>query len=101
VAAGAVLLHRRGAKVAVRRFGRTWWPAFMPPMRVRLVVRNRVWSLLRHGWTRWPWALFETTHTAFMFFSAVFLEKHTWAKLGAMTRGALDGVCGRLGPPRT
>jgi rhamnosyltransferase len=99
VAADAVLQHNRGAKQPVRRFGRTWWPAFMPPERVRLVVRNRVWLILRHGWTRWPWTAFEMTHTAFLLFSAIVLENNRRAKTTAVLLGLLDGMRCRLGPP--
>ncbi len=99
VAAGAHLRHRRAQKRAVRWCGRTWWPAHMSPERLQLVVRNRVWTLARYGWTRWPWAFFEIAHTAFLLFSVLFLEGQTAAKLSASLRGAWDGLCGRLGAP--
>jgi rhamnosyltransferase len=101
VAANAHLRHRRGEKRAVRWCGRTWWPAHVPPFRIRLIVRNRVWLLWHYGWIRWPWALFEITHTAFMFFSAICLEDATTPKVHAFVQGLWDGLRGRLGPPRS
>lgn len=99
LAACAHLRHRRGDKQAVQWCGHTWWPAHMPPRRIHLLLRNRVWALVRFGWTRWPWALFELSHTAFVLFSILCLERDTTPKLAAFLRGAWDGLRGRLGAP--
>lgn len=99
IAAGARLLHRRGAKVAVSWCGRTWWPANMPPARLHLLARNRVSVLRRYGLREPRWVCFEGMYTAYLLFCALALEDATGAKLRAMMKGFWDGLLGRLGPP--
>lgn len=100
VAAGARLRHRRGAKTPVPRFGRTWWPANMPPDRIHLLIRNRTWMIKQYGSAHASWASFELAHTVFMVFSALFLEPARGVKVSAFMRGLDDGMHNRLGPPR-
>jgi len=100
VAAGAHLRHRRGAKTAVRRFGRTWWPANMSSDRIHLLIRNRTWMIKEYGSAHASWASFELAHAAFIIFSAFFLERDGGTKVRAFLRGLDDGLHNRLGPPR-
>lgn len=100
VAANAHMEHRRGSKEPARWGGKTWWPANMPPFRVHLLIRNRTWLLVHHGWKRWPWMLYEVIHSAYLLFSLMCLERGTGPKLSAYFRGLLDGLRGRLGPVR-
>jgi rhamnosyltransferase len=98
VAAGARLQHRRGSKQPVTRFGRTWWPAFMPPSRLRLLFRNRLRLFRRHAWHAPHWVAFELVYAAKIVAEVILLEDRKAAKLGAMLRGTWDGLLGRGGP---
>lgn len=107
VAAAATLLHRRGAKRPVRFLGRTWWPAFMPPLRLRYLFRNRCRLLRRHASSAPHWVAFELVYTAKLLAEILLLEDAKTAKLGACLRGTWDGILGRAGriaekklPPR-
>ena len=97
VAAGAGLRHRRGAKRPVRFLGRTWWPAFMAPVRLRYLFRNRIRLIGRHGWREPHWVGFELCHSAKIAFEIVCLEDRKVAKLGACARGIWDGLTGATG----
>lgn len=99
VAAAAKLAHRRGAKRAVRRFGRTWWPAFMPPARVRLLFHNRLLVLRNLGRRYPPWAAFECAFALKIIAEICLLEDQTAAKLAACARGTWEGLLGRPPPP--
>jgi rhamnosyltransferase len=101
VAAGACLLHRRGSKRAVRLLGRTWWPAFMPPLRLRYLFRNRVLLLQRCGRHFPHWICYETIYALKIFFEVLLLEDSKFSKLAACTRGTWDGLCARNGRIRT
>ncbi len=99
VASGARLLHRRGAKRPVRRACRTWWPAFMPPARLRLLHHNRMRLLRRHG-ARFPaWTAFELVYAAKVAAEILLLEDNKAAKLGACLCGTWNGLLGRESPP--
>ena len=99
VAANARLLHRRGAKRPVPRLGRTWWPAFIPPWRLRELFRNRMRLFRRHGWHAPHWVLFEAIFTTKNLVEIVFLEDRKLAKLAACVRGTWDGLLGRAVVP--
>lgn len=99
VAAAARLAHRRGAKRPVRRFGRTWWPAFMPPRRLHLLFRNRLLVAARTGWRRPHWLGFEAVYAAKIVAEVLALEDNKAAKLGACLRGTWDGLLGFEWPP--
>lgn len=94
VAWRARLAHRRGAKAAVGAFGGTWWPAFMSPLRLRYLFRNRLLVAFRHGWRSPHWVAFELVYAAKILAEIVFLEDHKAAKLAACARGTWDGLCG-------
>lgn len=97
VAAGAKLRHRRGAKRPVPRFGRVWWPAFMPPLRLRYLFRNR-WRLARrYAWSAPHWCVFEAVYTAKILAEILLLEEAKGPKLAACLRGTWDGLVGRTG----
>ena len=96
VAAGAKLAHRRGAKQEVRRFGRTWTPAFMPPVRLRYLFRNRLRLCSRH-WRTPHWITFEMVYSAKIISEILFLEDQKRSKLAACIRGTWDGLVGRAG----
>lgn len=98
VAAGASLAHQRGAKCPIRRVGRTWWPAFMTPLRLRYLFRNRVLLLPRHTARAPHWVLFELTFAAKILAEIVFLEDDKLRKLAACIRGTWDGFLGADGP---
>lgn len=98
VAAAAVLAHRRGAKEEARAFGRRWWPAHMPPRRLRGLFRNRLHVVARHGLSQPHWVLFEAAYTAKILAEIVALEADKGAKLAACAQGTWDGLMGRLGP---
>lgn len=97
VAAAARLLHRRGNKRAVRFLGRTWWPAFMPPLRLRYLFRNRIHLVRRHAVHVPHWVSFELTYTAKILAEIVLLEDGKLAKLAACARGTWEGLWGRSG----
>ncbi|HUR60219.1 MAG TPA: glycosyltransferase [Opitutaceae bacterium] len=99
VAAAAHLLHRRGAKRPIRVAGRTWWPAFMPPLRLFLLFRNRVLLIRRHGLRAPHWVFFELVYTAKVLAEILFFEDRKAARLGACLRGTWHGLLGRHGPP--
>jgi rhamnosyltransferase len=96
VASGARLAHRRGAKQPVRWGGRIWWPAFMPPLRLRYLFRNRMRLIARHGWRQPHWVAFEAVY-ACKILCEVLLEDRTAGKLVACARGTWDGLLGRGG----
>lgn len=98
VSAQARLRHQRGAKRAVRFLGKTWWPAFMPPLRLRYLFRNRVRLILRHGLAAPHWVAFELAYAVKIVAEIVFLEEAKLAKLAACARGTWDGLLGRAGP---
>jgi rhamnosyltransferase len=98
VAAAARLAHRRGAKKSVRRFGRTWTPAFMPPVRLHYLFRNRMRLLARHGIQVPHWTAFELVYAVKILAEILFLEDAKLAKLSGCMRGAWNGVTGRSGP---
>lgn len=96
VAARARLAHRRGAKQEVRRFGRTSTPAFMPPLRLRYLFRNRVRLCSRH-WRTPHWIAFEVVYSAKIIFDILFLEDQKCLKLAGCVRGIWDALLGRAG----
>jgi rhamnosyltransferase len=97
VAANARLLHPRGRKRPVRFLGRTWWPAFMPPLRLYCLFRNRMLLFRRHAWREPHWAAFEIAYALKVMAEVVFLEDGKLAKLGACFRGTGAGILGRRG----
>lgn len=97
VSAAARLAHRRGAKEPVRRAGRTWWPAFMPPFRLRYLWRNRLLVATRHGWRRPHWLLFELAYATKVIAEITLLEDQKLARLAACARGTWDGLLGSEG----
>lgn len=97
VSATARLAHRRGAKRPIRRLGRTWWPAFMPPLRLRYVARNRIHLLARHGYREPHWALFELCFAAKLVADILLLENDKLAKIASSLRGTWDGLLGSTG----
>lgn len=94
VAARAHLAHRRGVKAPVGRFGRTWWPAFMSPLRLRYLFRNRLLVLGRTGWRLPHWLAFECVYAAKIIAEIVFLEDQKAAKLAACAQGTWEGLMG-------
>jgi rhamnosyltransferase len=97
VASRARLNHRRGSKRPVRFLGRTWWPAFMPPLRLRYLFRNRLHVARRHGWHNPHWITFELVYTAKILAEIVCLETGKLPKLAACLRGTWDGLLNRRG----
>ncbi len=100
VAGQARLQHRRGAKRPVTFAGRTWWPAFMPPRRLRILFRNRLRLFRRHAWHAPHWVAFELAYATKILGEIVLLEDQKLAKLAATVRGTWDGLLGRTGPIR-
>lgn len=97
VSTTARLAHRRGAKRPVRRLGRTWWPAFMPPIRLRYLARNRIHLLARLGGREAHWALFELCFAAKLSVDILLLENDKLAKIASSLRGTWDGLLGSTG----
>lgn len=97
VAAGARLKHRRGSKRPVRFLGQTFWPAFMPPLRLRYLFRNRVRLLPRHLRHAPHWVVFEFVYAAKILGEVAMFEDQKFAKLGACLRGTWDGMRGCSG----
>jgi rhamnosyltransferase len=97
VAADARLQHRRGNKRPIVRFGRTWWPAFMPPPRLRLLFRNRLRLFRRHAVRAPHWVAFELIYATKIVAEVIFLEDRKAAKIAACVRGVWDGLLGRGG----
>jgi len=98
VSAAARLAHRRGAKKPVHCAGRTWWPAFMPPLRLRYLWRNRMLVAMRHGWRVPHWIMFELAYSAKLIAEITLLEDQKLAKLAACGRGLWDGLLSADGP---
>lgn len=98
VAAAARLAHRRGAKHPVRFLGRTFWPAAMPPRRLRGLFRNRLLVAARHGWRAPHWVAFECAYAAKILAEIALLERDKTAKLAACFHGTWDGLLGVDGP---
>jgi len=100
VSAGAVLLHNLGAKRDIRVAGRTVRPTFHSAKRHRYMARNR-WVLWRRHARRFPhWATFDAVHSGLNAMRVLLFEDGKMAKLGAMLRGAWDGLLGRQGEIR-
>lgn len=97
VAAGARLRHRRGAKQPVAFAGRTFFPAFMPPLRLRYLFRNRLRLLSRHAGYAPHLLSFECAYAAKVIAEIIFLEDRKAKKLAACARGVRDGLIGRTG----
>jgi rhamnosyltransferase len=87
IAAGARLAHNRGHKRPVRRFGRTWWPANIPPARLEHLVTRQIRMVGRHGWRFPHWALYEACHLLKLSFDATVLEPRSLPSLRAIGRG--------------
>lgn len=98
VAAAARLAHRRGAKRAVGMAGRTFFPAFMPPVRLHYLFRNRLRLLARHARFAPHLFTFECVYATKILAEIILLEDHKLAKLAACGRGIRDGMTGRKGP---
>ncbi len=92
IAAGALLAHSRGAKHPVRRFGRTWWPAFTPPSRLASQANARMQMLRRHGRLVPHWAVYELVFQAKTFGEILAFEGKKMAKLSALARGLWAGT---------
>jgi rhamnosyltransferase len=99
VSACARLRHHRGSKRPVEFLGRTWWPAFMPPRRLYYLFRNRLLLFRKYAWRAPHWAAFEIAFALKIIAEILFLEDHTFVKLGACLRGTRAGVLGRRGAP--
>jgi rhamnosyltransferase len=97
VAAAARLRHRRGAKRAVHFAGRTFFPAFMPPLRLQYLFRNRVRLLSRHAEFAPHLLSFELVYAAKILAEITVLEDQKLAKLAGCARGIWDGITGRKG----
>jgi len=91
VATAAHLAHNRGNKRPVRFLGHTWWPAFMPPDRLAGLTTNRMRLILRYGWRRPHWVIYEIVHTAKILWDVISLEDSKLRKLLAMGKGFLNG----------
>jgi rhamnosyltransferase len=97
VAASARLAHHRGSKRPVRRFGRTWWPAFMPSGRLYCLFRNRMLLFRSELWRTPHWVAFESVYAFKVIAEIVFLEDCKCTKLGACLRGTWAGLSGKRG----
>lgn len=97
VAAAARLAHRRAAKQPARALGRTFWPAFMTPLRLRYQWRNRVRMAARHGWRTPHWLMFECVYSAKILTEILLFEDRKGPKLAACARGLWDGITGGRG----
>ena len=98
VAAAARLAHNRGSKRPIRCAGRTWWPAFMPPARLRGLFANRIRLLVRHGWSNLHWVSYEACSSLKILGEIIFLEDQKREKLTAVLAGCVDAVAGRIPP---
>lgn len=97
VAAAARLAHNRGAKRPVCFLGRTFWPAFMPPLRLRYLFRNRLLVAQVFAIHAPHWLAFELAYTAKIISEILALESQKLAKLRACARGTWDGLFGARG----
>lgn len=97
VAEAARLRHRRGAKRPVQLAGRTLYPAFMPPLRLRYLFRNRIRVISRHGLFAPHLVTFELLYTLKIVAEIAALEDQKAVKIAACVRGFWDGVLGRSG----
>ncbi len=87
IAAGAHLAHCRGNKRPVHRFGRTWWPAHIPPARLGHLVCQQLRLIGRHGWRFPHWALYEACLFAKLCFDAALLEPDSATKMRHLCAG--------------
>ena len=87
IAAGALLAHSRGNKRPVRRFGRTWWPAHIPPARLEHLACQQLRLLGRHGWHFPHWAFYEACLLAKLCFDAALLEPGAATKIRHLCAG--------------
>ena len=100
---GARLEHRLGDDVLgwgqrgrpIRVQGRTF--ATRSPLRHYYMFRNACWLVLR-GTLPLRWKLLETKRLAACFAAYALFASHRRRQVRAMTRGALDGIRGRMGP---
>ena len=98
---GAHLEHRLGDTALawggrpVRFLGRTL-PA-RQPRRHYFMFRNGFWLVL-HGAMPLRWKLLESKRLAAAFAAFALLAERRGEQVRAMTRGALDGIRGRMGP---
>jgi len=92
VSTKARLDHQRGNKHAVPFLGRTYFPAFMPPSRLRGLSRNRLLLFRRHGTSEPAWVTYELVYAAKLLGDILFLEKQKMAKLAACFRGTGAGI---------
>ena len=101
VSAAAGLDHQRGAKQPVRFLGRTYFPSFISPSRLRGLWCNQLRLLRRHGWRERAWVAYEMVYAAKLIADIVLLEDQKAAKLAACVRGTWHGLVGRVAPVRT
>ena len=87
IAGYALLAHNRGAKRPVRRFGRTWWPANIPPARLEQLVTQQLRLIGRHGWRLPHWSLYEACLFAKLCFDAALLEPDSATKIRHLCAG--------------
>ncbi len=97
IAAGALLAHNRGTKRPVRRFGRTWWPAFTAPERLRILAYAQGGMLRRHGWRVPHWLLYELAFQLKTLGEILLLEDRRRAKVSALASGLLSSILGHRG----
>ena len=76
IAAGALLAHSRGDKRPVRLLGRTWWPSWTAPDRMRAQARARTRILRRHGFAFPHWALYELVFVAKQWIESAVMPRH-------------------------
>lgn len=100
VAAAARLRHRRGVKQPVRIAGCTFFPAFMSPLRLQYLFRNRIQLLARHAVFAPHMATFECVYAAKILTEIILFEDQKLAKLAACIRGTSAGIAGRKGAIR-
>jgi hypothetical protein len=72
----------------------------MPPLRLRLLFRNRLRLFPRHARHAPHWVAFELVYTIKILAEILLLEDRKGAKLAACASGTWDGLLGRGGPPR-
>ncbi len=97
-ACGAKIHHRLGSRRRATWAGVPFHPTFHPPDRWYYISRNRI-SMLRLYALKFPhWLAYELSGSLYRLVQLALVEDRRLEKAGAIVRGTLDGLRGRMGP---
>lgn len=97
VSADAWLTHNLGAQREFRVAGRSVYPTFHSPLRLRYIARNR-WTVWRRHAKAFPyWAAYDAVWGVLGMVRMLVFENDRTRKMKALIIGSWDGLCGRTG----